>query len=405
MKILMLAPEPFFEARGTPYSILGRLKALTELGHVIDLVTYHVGEDVAIPNVTIHRIRRIPFINRVEIGPSLKKLFLDVLLFIKAVGLLRRKSYDLIHSHEESGFFGVFLAKQFRIRHLYDMHSSLPEQLTNFNYTHSRWIIKLFKFLELRTIRLSDAIITICPALFDYVKQIHPRARVAMIENLSTAADPMTVREEEVLRIKNHYSIDGKRVIFYAGTLESYQGIDLLINAAERILKNRQDVMFLIAGGQPRQVQAYQKRVRDLGMETNFLLLGLRPPNEIAPALRLSHVLVSPRIKGTNTPSKIYAYLQSGKPIVATNIYTHTQVLDATSAILVDPDTDSLARGILSLLENPILAESLGVGGRQLFESRYAYESFLQRTERVLEMAVGTRSAAVAEWDLSIAPK
>jgi glycosyltransferase involved in cell wall biosynthesis len=405
MKILMLAPEPFFEARGTPYSVLGRLKALTELGHVIDLVTYHIGEDVAIPKVTIHRIRRIPFINQVEIGPSLKKLFLDILLFIKALGLLRRNTYDLIHSHEESSFFGVFLAKQFHTRHLYDMHSSLPEQLINFNYTHFRWVIKLFEFLERRTIRLSDAIITICPALFDYVKQIHPRTPVVMIENLSTAADPVTVRDQDVLRIKNQYSIDGKRVIFYAGTLEPYQGIDLLINAAERILKNRQDVMFLIAGGSRSQVQAYQKRVRDLGIEAGFFLLGLRPPEEISPALRLSHVLVSPRINGTNTPSKIYAYLQSGKPIVATNIYTHTQVLDATVALLVDPDSDSLARGILSLLEDPSLADRLAAGARQLFESRYGYESFLQKTERVLEMAVGTRSAAVAEWDLSIAPE
>jgi len=51
MKILMIAPQPFFEPRGTPFSVLGRLKAFSELGHEVDLVTYHVGQDVVIPKV------------------------------------------------------------------------------------------------------------------------------------------------------------------------------------------------------------------------------------------------------------------------------------------------------------------------------------------------------------------
>ena len=62
MKILMLAPEPFFESRGTPISVLGRLRALSTLGHEVDLVTYHLGENVSIPGMTIHRIPRVPLV-------------------------------------------------------------------------------------------------------------------------------------------------------------------------------------------------------------------------------------------------------------------------------------------------------------------------------------------------------
>jgi glycosyltransferase involved in cell wall biosynthesis len=401
----MLAPQPFFEARGTPYSVLGRLKALAELGHVVDLVTYPLGEDIAIPNVTIYRIPRVWFIKHVGIGPSFKKIVLDILLFAKAVRLLWKTSYDLIHSHEESSFFGVFLAKRFRIRHLYDMHSSLPQQLLNFEYTDSRFIIKIFELLERRTICLSDAVITICPALSDHVRRIQPRVPVEMIENLSTVTNPMAILDEDVLKFKCDYSIDGKRVVFYAGTFEPYQGIDLLIAAAVRVLQKRQDVIFLLAGGNPTQVHAYQKRVRDVGLEASFRFLGMRLPVEISRALRLSHVLVSPRTRGNNTPSKIYAYLQSGKPIVATNIQTHTQVLDATVALLVDANADSFAGGLLSVLEDASLAGRLGAGARQLFESRCSYHSFLQKTQRALEMAVVGRSGAVAKLDLSISPK
>ncbi len=46
MRILMIAPEPFFEPRGTPFSEFHRIRALTALGHQVDLVTYPFGEDV-----------------------------------------------------------------------------------------------------------------------------------------------------------------------------------------------------------------------------------------------------------------------------------------------------------------------------------------------------------------------
>ena len=39
MKILMVAPQPFFEPRGTPISVYQRLEALSALGHHIDLLT------------------------------------------------------------------------------------------------------------------------------------------------------------------------------------------------------------------------------------------------------------------------------------------------------------------------------------------------------------------------------
>ena len=59
-RVLMLAPEPFFEPRGTPFSEYHRIRALGELGHQVDLVTYPIGRDVALPNLTIYRAWRPP---------------------------------------------------------------------------------------------------------------------------------------------------------------------------------------------------------------------------------------------------------------------------------------------------------------------------------------------------------
>src|SRR5436190_13578852 len=85
MHILMIAPEPFFEPRGTPFSEYHRIRALLDLGHTVDLVTYPFGKDVSLPGLRIFRCARPPFVSRVKIGPSAAKLALDVTLAVAAV--------------------------------------------------------------------------------------------------------------------------------------------------------------------------------------------------------------------------------------------------------------------------------------------------------------------------------
>ena len=58
MRILMIAPEPFFEPRGTPFSEFHRIRALTALGHTVDLVTYPFGEDVTMAGLRVFRAIR-----------------------------------------------------------------------------------------------------------------------------------------------------------------------------------------------------------------------------------------------------------------------------------------------------------------------------------------------------------
>jgi hypothetical protein len=161
MNILMIAPQPFLEPRGTPISVYQRVQGLASLGHMVDLVTYHVGQDVQIPGVNIHRIPRVPFIRQVKVGPSWAKPLLDLLVFWVAFRLLATKRYDVIHSHEEAAFFSGFLAGIFHTRHLYDMHSSLPQQLRNFNFGNIWPLVRLFELFERRTLTTSDAVITI----------------------------------------------------------------------------------------------------------------------------------------------------------------------------------------------------------------------------------------------------
>ena len=95
--------------------------------------------------------------------------------------------------------------------------------------------------------------------------------------------------------------------------------------------------------------------------------------------------LVSPLSRGKNTPLKIYSYLRSGKPIVATRLLTHTQVLDDDIAMLTEPEPEAFAGGIVALLRDPKLAARLGDNARRRADEKYSYEKYLEKTRRLFD--------------------
>ncbi len=380
MRTLMIAPQPFFQPRGTPFSVLHRLKALSSLGYKIDLVTYHLGEDVAIDGVKIYRIPRLPMIKKIAVGPSKLKILLDIFVIKKAIALLRKWNYDLIHSHEEAGFFATLLARRYHTLHLYDMHSSLPQQLSNFKFTRAKALIHLFERLEAATIHHADAIITICPELYNYVQKKFPGKYNVLIENV---ADNSLVFSTNTKNKSIQVKSNGEMAILYTGTFEPYQGLDLLIEAGSRVINQFKNVKFILVGGKPEQIEIYSKKVKSMRLEPWFIFTGSVPPQDIPDYISQCDVLVSPRVEGTNTPLKIYSYLRSGKPIVATNHITHTQVLNDDVSVLAGCNSEEFAGAIVRVLKDSALRKKIVENARRLAEEKYSYETYLNKTKQV----------------------
>ena len=393
LRILMIAPEPFFEPRGTPFSEFHRIKALTTLGHQVDLVTYPFGQNVTMPGLRVFRSLRPPFVRGVKIGPSFAKLPLDALLALTA---WRRGlapiwaggvdgGYDAIHSHEEAGLIGVVLAGLLRLPHLYDMHSSLPQQLTNFSFTRSTLVRGVFDRIERLMIRRSRVIIVICPSLEATVREIDPGADVVLIENAPGSADEQATATQAAAVRSAHNLAPAVPLVLYTGTFEAYQGLELLFDAMAAVHRARPDARLLLAGGKPEQVERAHARAKDLGLADVAQFAGERPASEIPAYLLASDVLVSPRSKGTNTPLKIYQYLRSGRVIVATRLLTHTQVLSDDTAILTAASPDAFGDGILAALADPARASAIGARARHLAETKYSYEAYLEKTRQACD--------------------
>ncbi len=377
----MLAPEPFFEPRGTPFSEFHRIKALAELGHRVDLVTYPIGRDVDLPGLRIIRSWRPPFITRVPIGPSVRKILLDAFLCVTAFRVARRGGYDAIHSHEEAGVAGVLLARWLKLPHLYDMHSSLPQQLSNFKFSGAALARGLFQRAEDFMIGGSGAVITICQDLQDTVVGMGHGDRAVLIENVMGGdVDPTPGPGREALR--RQWGIDpAAPLVLYTGTFETYQGLDLLLDAMVVLQRTHPAARTLIVGGSADQVAAYDARAKARQLPVVFT--GQRPPTEIPHFVDACDILVSPRISGTNTPLKIYSYLRAGRPIVATDLHTHTQVLAPDTAVLVPPTPEGLAAGLARMIDHPDEAVRLAAGARRLSDERYSREVYLARTRDI----------------------
>ena len=385
MRILMIAPEPFFQPRGTPFSEYYRTRALTELGHEVDMVTYPIGEDVSIPGLSIFRAPSVPGVRKIKIGPSFAKLPLDVMVFFAAVKRLMSSRYDLLDCHEEAGLMGVLLSKLFGVLTVYDMHSSLPEQLENFRYTRSTILRKLFALSERWTIRGSAAVIVICPYLQEVVADVDPEKPCFLIENSPLAEANRVAESEDVAALRKSLGLEGKEVIGYTGTFEAYQGLDLLFDAVQWVAERDARARLLMVGGHPEQIDQARHAIQQRGLESKVVFAGQRPPGEMPIYLAVTDLLVSPRSHGNNTPLKIYSYLRAGKPIVATRLLTHTQVLDDEISQLTAPEPEAFGEGILTVLQDPSRARALGEAAQRRAEDEYSYENYLEKTRRVLD--------------------
>jgi glycosyltransferase involved in cell wall biosynthesis len=288
MHILMIAPEPFFEPRGTPFSEFHRIRALTTLGHTVDLVTYPFGHDVTLPGLRIFRAGRPPGITRVGIGPSWTKVPLNILLTFTALRRALSGRYDAVHSHEEGGAIGVILAWLLGVPHLYDMHSSLPQQVSNFGYRGMPGLETLFGWLERLMIHGSKVVIVICPDLADTARRVRGDVPTVLIENAPGSGDAPTAGTGQAVREALGLS-PATPVAVYTGTFEHYQGLDLLYAAMVIVRARRPDARLVLVGGDEAQVTKARQQVTSLGIADCVVFTGQRP------AGKFRHISTPPR--------------------------------------------------------------------------------------------------------------
>lgn len=347
-------------------------ETLGRAGHDVDLLVYHEGEAVSLDGVSLHRIPAPPWVENIGPGFSVKKVLCDAAMALRTMQMVRREEYDVIHAVEEASFIARGLQWLTRTPYVFDMDSSMPQQIAN-KYPAAQSIRPLMDAVEAWAIRGSVATVVMCEALEDRVREVAPGTPVLRLEDVSMLDD---VDVEEDLR--EDFSVEGP-LVMYVGNLESYQGIDLLIDAFRLVCERNETVHLMIIGGSDTHIEQYRTQAANHGISDRVHFAGPRPLEDLGAYLRQADILVSPRIWGTNTPMKIYSYLDSGRPVVATRKRTHTQVLDDDISMLADPAPEAMAEAMQHLLSDEKLRDRLAANARQRVAEEYSPEAFRRK--------------------------
>jgi glycosyltransferase involved in cell wall biosynthesis len=376
----VVAPQPFYEDRGTPIAMREVLLALSELGRHVDLLTYPVGADATIEGLRIFRSANPLRFASVPVGLSFRKIVLDLPLTFELRRRMARERYACVHAVEEAAFPAALYARQHGIPLLYDMQSSLAEQLGRLaplSLRPTRWMLDT---AERWLLNMSDVVVT-SAGLATRVRRMVPQATVREwhFPSAPSGADP-----GEVARLRQSLGLKASdRVVLYSGTFEAYQGLPELIGAIPLVRQRFPDVTFVFVGAASSEPELATAAPY---IEAGALrVIDRQPRHEIPAFLAMADVLVSARAYGGNLPLKIFDYLAASRPIVATDIPTHRTVLSDERAVLVAPTTDALAGGILALLADPERGRRLAAAGRQYAKTHLGWGRFVQSVSELYD--------------------
>jgi glycosyltransferase involved in cell wall biosynthesis len=368
MRILKIIPQAFYTTRGTPLSAYYRAKELIARGHEVEILTYAIGDVPPALDVRLYRSRGPHFSRYLPPGPSRLKIWFDLLLFVNLLVLLSRRRYDLLYAHEEGAFLARIAGWIFRIPYVYDMHSSLPLQITDWNFSANRHVIDVFRWVERVCVRGACAVVAISPAVERAAKQLKANVRSVVIVNHFEMGETEAADQGAVIRQRHGIPPDHK-VVLYTGSFVALQALDLLVDAVPLVLRSAEKVTFLLVGGSEPEIATLREQVERLGVASSVVMEQSRPHREMPLYLAAADVVVSPRVQGINPPGKLFSYLASGRPVVATDTLVHNQLLDDACAILTPPDAAGLAEGLVTALTDSERVADVVRGAQQFLRS------------------------------------
>jgi len=262
-----------------------------------------------------------------------------------------------------------------RTRFIFDHHDASPELLMAKGRRRGSRLVRFAELMERWT--FSGA--TVSMATNESYRRIAiDRGRMSPEDVFVVRSGPdlarfAAAREDPAMRRGK------KHLVAYVGVMGIQEGIDYLLDAAD-ILVNRQgrtDVQFSLAGSGP-EYSRVVARVAELGLEGNVSLLGRVSEEVLAALLTTADICVNPdewnEMNDISTMNKILEYMALGKPIVQFDLH-EGRVSAGDASLYAQPnDAQSLAQGIVELLDDPSKRGLMGKVGRVRFEEQFSWE-------------------------------
>jgi glycosyltransferase involved in cell wall biosynthesis len=381
MKILMIAPTPFFSDRGCHVRIYEEAKYLISLGNSVTICTYHLGKDIS--GLDVRRIINIPWYKKTSAGPSIHKIYLDLLLLLKSIIVTYQTKPDIIHAHlNEGALIGKICSWLFGVSLVFDVQGEFTGEvrahkfMKEYPFLHKA-IYRVLLMLEKLSYKAANAFLVNSNFMSN---RLHKNFGIKKesIFVVRDAADGLShsSSSDEIESLRKRLDIpDNKKIVVYLGLLTEYQGVDILLNVIKSMVEKRDDVHFLIMGYP--NVEHYKKISEDLNISRYITFTGRVSYWEIYNYLALGTIAVSPKLLDSSGEAniKVYNYIAAGLPSVVFDYVVNREILGDLGIYARPKDPVSLENCIVKLLDDDELRRDLVEKLRAVDIEKYCWKN------------------------------
>jgi glycosyltransferase involved in cell wall biosynthesis len=407
LKICVLAACPFPANHGTPGSIRELAEATAERGHEVHVVTYHIGEDLPLAGVHLHRIPNWTGERGVIVGPTRYRPLYDFLMIFTAIRVILRHDVDLIHAH---GYEAALVAACCRIITrrpvLYSAHNRMEDELASYGFFWSKRLANGLAWILDRAVpRLGDRCIPHSANLQQFLiaRGLEGRSEPVLNFGIDLARQWPCDREQ----LRRQLGIGDDPIVMYTGVIDRFQRLDLLLGAMVHVLHRipRAKLLLLATIPNARHEQALREEAARLGIEKSLILCVPSSMVKGCQLLLACDVAVVPRPSTPGFPIKLLNYMSAERPCVMF-ASSSSGLSHGENVWLVGDDTSqSLGEGIVRLLSNAPLRARIALGGCRFVRERHdrrlvaaqlcqAYIHLMQETRRWSRIAMRPPVAA-----------
>lgn len=321
-----------------------------------------------------------------------KKKFKYISALIRSSDKINSNKCDILHCFGNEAASIALINKIFWkkkciiLSHIFGLSSAESDIHAKYSYK-SKLLQSFNSWREKFIIKKSNGLIVLSQTAKNHLsKKYNIEANNIFVAPIGINIDTFDKVLNKDLELSAKFNLSGKDVILYTGWISALHGILELVKAMEIINESNNNAILLIVGNGP--LRSVVEKYIQKNKVSNVLLLGQVPFNEIQRYHSIADILVIPHVKSAQTdlnPStKVLEYLSSGKPIVASNLKPIADIV-GKNAILVEPgDSQSIADGIIQLLNDKELRSRLGKGGKEIIKN-YSWQNIGDKINEAYE--------------------
>lgn len=384
MKVLMIAPTPFFADRGCHTQIYEEIKALQKLGHEIILCTYGLGRDV--DGVKTTRCINFFWYHKLSAGPSYSKILLLPFLTLTAIRAAIKFKPDIIHAHLHEGAIIARISKFFfpNKKYLFDMQGSLTGESLQHGFVSRGSIPHKFMIWFEKKIVNWFFVITQSESMMKELENANvPKQKMKNVKDGVDTDNFHPIPFNSAIADKYKIDQDKPRVLFM-GLLEEYQGADLMFEAFKFAAEKNSEIQFIVIGFP--NIDKYMSKCQLYGIANQVRFLG-RVDYEILPQyLSLADIAIAPKIAITEGDGKIYNYMAMGMTTIAFDRSVSREILADTGLFAEMKSPKSMAEKIIWALQNKDECKRLGKMARERAITNLSWDAVGKRINEVYQI-------------------